>query len=332
MVNDSSLHKCPNCEKFYDQDFQFCPHCGQKHEENVFTLKELLSDFLGSLFSFDSKAFKSLPKLIFQPGKLTVDYLKGKRASNLSPFRMYLFFSVVLFLLLPSIVHEDQIFGINNRVGNKSNFELIKSEVIEAQGDSSILDNEVKSMPAISFNAGDSTEFVAWKNAVQMIDSGYSYMETVDSVFTNQTKLIKFFIQQGLKINSKQGSGLVPVFFKSVSYSLFIFLPLFAFILKLFYVRRKRFYVEHFIFSLHIFSFIFFVLIIRVLLALVKLPVPPWIPLVVLFSYILFAIKKVYQQNWLKSILKYAGILFTTSVLLFPIVFVIIILISFIFY
>ncbi|MEZ5021916.1 MAG: DUF3667 domain-containing protein [Chitinophagales bacterium] len=336
-MNDSSLYKCPNCEKFYDKDFQYCPHCGQKHEENVFTLKELLSDFLGSLISFDSKAFNSLPKLIFRPGKLTVDYLKGKRASNLSPFRMYLFFSVVLFLLLPLIIQEDKLIKVNEEVTVRNakkdlnNVFLTIQDSIEANFEEEDL-QEVQGVPGMTFSLDDSTNLKNWKTAVNLIENGATIQTAVDSVFSDKGRLAKFTIKQALKVNAKKGIGLMGVFLNSLSYSLFLFLPLFALILKLLYVRRNRYYVEHVIFSLHLFSFLFFTLIILVLLRLLSLHIPLWIIGSLILLYLYFALKRAYLQGWLKTAVKNAVLLFTTVVFLCPVIIAVVLIISFIFY
>lgn len=336
-MSEQSFYTCPNCERSYDHDFQYCPHCGQKHEERIFTLKELLSDFLGSMFSFDSKAFHSLPKLILKPGQLTVDYLNGKRASNLSPFRMYLFFSVVLFLLLPMVIKDDSVFKVNDDVKvrdakkNLNKAWLTIQDSLETNNDLKEL-QEIQGVPGMSFSLDDSSSLNKWKGAEELIENGASVQTAIDSFFYDKGKLAQFTIKQALKVNAKKGIGLIGVFLNSLSYSLFLFLPLFAAILKMLYVRRKRFYVEHVIFSLHLFSFLFFVLIVLVLLTLIHLHIPLWITLSLLFLYILFADKRTYAQSWGKTILKTLMLLFTTTVFLVPIIFIIATVISFIFY
>jgi hypothetical protein len=84
---------------------------------------------------------------------------------------------------------------------------------------------------------------------------------------------------------------------------MFFLLPLFALLLKILYVRRKRYYVEHFVFSLHVHAFMFLVFTVGLLLSKVFFMAPLlclWMPV-----YMLLAMKRVYGQGWLKTVTKW---------------------------
>ena len=94
---------------------------------------------------------------------------------------------------------------------------------------------------------------------------------------------------------------------------MFFLLPVFALLLKLLYVRKKVYFVDHAIFTLHYHSFIF------LLLTLVMLPglfftIPYLYPLtfLLILVYLLVALKNVFRQSWSKTSLK-----FTMLVLLY---------------
>ncbi len=57
-----------------------------------------MRETLESLFSFDSRFWRSLGPLLARPGWLTREYWQGRRASFLPPLRLYLFVSFVFFL------------------------------------------------------------------------------------------------------------------------------------------------------------------------------------------------------------------------------------------
>lgn len=63
------------------------------------------------------------------------------------------------------------------------------------------------------------------------------------------------------KLQGKTTAEILPVFipamFKALSRGLIVFMPLFAFFLKLLYVRRDPYYVDHLIFALHFHSFLY---------------------------------------------------------------------------
>ena len=50
-----------------------------------------------SFFHFDGRLFQTVPKLAIRPGRLTRDYLDGKRAYQIPPLRMFLIVILVLF-------------------------------------------------------------------------------------------------------------------------------------------------------------------------------------------------------------------------------------------
>ena len=92
--------------------------------------------------------------------------------------------------------------------------------------------------------------------------------------------------------------------------TMFLILPLFAFVLKVLYVRRNRFYSEHLVFALHIHAFTFFVFA-MITLERGLAPEASWtawltaILVACIPLYVFVAMKRVYKQGWIKTILKY---------------------------
>jgi hypothetical protein len=78
---------------------QYCRQCGQRANTRFISLFELLRDAFGDLFELDSRLWRTLTPLLFKPGLLTRDYLEGKRARYMPPFRMYLVLSLVFFAI-----------------------------------------------------------------------------------------------------------------------------------------------------------------------------------------------------------------------------------------
>lgn len=88
---------CPNCGTLLHG--QYCWQCGQRSRVRLITLWELMRDAVGDLFELDSRLWRSLKPLLFRPGLLTSDYLAGRRARYMPPFRMYLVLSIIFFLV-----------------------------------------------------------------------------------------------------------------------------------------------------------------------------------------------------------------------------------------
>ena len=85
----------------------------------------------------------------------------------------------------------------------------------------------------------------------------------------------------------------------------FILMPIFAILLKLLYIRGKRLYIEHLIFSVHFHAFIFAVFIF--ILLLYKISNDEGFALLlcsVIPVYCLLALRKVYENTRFKTIVK----------------------------
>lgn len=94
-----------------------------------------------------------------------------------------------------------------------------------------------------------------------------------------------------------------------------LMMPFFTLILKLLYIRRNYFYVEHLIFSFHLHAFAFLILTISYFLS-------PYVGFSIggvaaigILLYLYRAMRSVYQQSRLKTILKMAIVLFTYLIL-----------------
>ena len=102
---ENNITSCKNCDKDYEVGFEFCPHCGQKTNEDL-TVGILFYNTISNYFSFDARFFKSFIPLMFKPGILAKRFIEGKRLLYLHPAQMYLFISVVFFFLYSFKVRE----------------------------------------------------------------------------------------------------------------------------------------------------------------------------------------------------------------------------------
>ncbi|APZ46497.1 hypothetical protein BW723_09390 [Polaribacter reichenbachii] len=91
----------------------------------------------------------------------------------------------------------------------------------------------------------------------------------------------------------------------SGSISLFILLPFFTLFLKFFYIRRKFGYVDHLIFVFHVQTVFFMLFAIFFLLKLFGLKPELWIFTILFLLYLLIAMKKFYQQGYIKTFFKF---------------------------
>lgn len=88
---------CLNCEKPLPPKAKFCPHCGQKNNNGKVRMKELLKRFWSHFSHLDSKVITAIWQLMI-PGKVTVEYFKGKHKKY--PHPVQFFFVIKFFFLL----------------------------------------------------------------------------------------------------------------------------------------------------------------------------------------------------------------------------------------
>jgi Mn2+/Fe2+ NRAMP family transporter len=101
--------------------------------------------------------------------------------------------------------------------------------------------------------------------------------------------------------------------------------PLFAFVLKLLYVRQRRYYVEHLVYALHIHTFAYVAVVVITLIGMAVERVLPAVQpfLIVVLSFVavgqvFFSIRRVYGQSWFMTVFKFmlGGVIYFTVIVL----------------
>ncbi|MEM9830819.1 MAG: DUF3667 domain-containing protein [Bacteroidota bacterium] len=291
--------QCLNCGLTLNTVYHYCPRCGQENNDNNVSFSTFVQEFFTNYFSFDTKFVKSAVPFLIKPGSLTNLFNEGKRVSYVHPLRLYLIVSIVFFFLATWAVRSslDEV-SIDNPDLSGDIAEIDSAQAFSGFGrigdilkDESLTDQEALD----SLRQMDSFE----------ADSGAFIMRVfhqVRRVAQNDLDVFAGFILQNMPI------------------MMFLLIPLFALLLKLLYIRRKQWlYVQHLVHALHLHAFFLFLLSVIILLYLVfniSGPVSEWINFIVsltLVVYAFFSFRKVYQQGWLKTIIK----LFLTGIVYF---------------
>lgn len=87
---------CANCGT--ELAGAYCHSCGQLAENFHKSIWHLLMEVLESFFHFDGRLWRTLPPLVYRPGELTHNYINGKRAYQVPPFRLFLVVLVIVFI------------------------------------------------------------------------------------------------------------------------------------------------------------------------------------------------------------------------------------------
>ena len=334
---------CKNCEQEHEVGFEFCPHCGQKTNEDL-TVGVLFYNTISNYFSFDARFFKSFIPLMFKPGILAKRFIEGKRLLYLHPAQMYLFISVVFFFLF-SIVSRDFVNKSDSKIEKEFKEENVADATNKKVLDSIALAELIAPLKNTQMLTGMDDEelekldsiITASANAKDISDLNFGFdrkkldslivIEATEAVQLKAMGLkedagffVRRFYTQGLKIYKQSGRGVIQAFLDSIPISLFILLPIFAMILKLFFWRRGTF-AHHLVFSFYYYSFLFTVLSI-ILISNLIWEVPDWIDWLVMsstFFYLFFAIKRFYRQGYFVSFFKTCVATFVYMTFVIPI-------------
>lgn len=328
-------YNCLNCGT--EVIGRFCHACGQENIEPKESLWHLISHFFSDVTHFDGKFFSSLKLLIIKPGFLSQQYVIGRRAAYLNPIRMYLFTSAIFFLVFFSLIKiNDKNFGTRT-INGKNSSQIDNMDSAQFTEFTTTLNN------GIPLTREGFKKYLDTSNATtfHLAPGNYKSRKEYDSLLKSGVKKHNWFERQlvykNFDLKEKYGSNprlIIPElgnkFIHSIPQMLFILLPLFALILKLVYIRRKQFYyVDHVIFTLHLYIFIFLSMLVIFGVDKIKtflnwdwLMYVKVILFIAVFFYLYKALRNFYKQRKAKTILKFFILLFLffiTTILLFVI-------------
>ena len=294
----------------------FCYFCGQPDRNFMRFFPALMRDLMEDLLDLDSRFMRTIKPLLFKPGRLTRDYMNGRRFRYAPPMRLYIFSSIVFFLLAAflssdaiSVGGKETDDGIVHIVtGTTDAQEQIEIDQIIAESSSEEPGKPIIDTKEFTFNGEP------WDRETNPVDIKW----LPDWVNDRINDEIEGSPQKAQQIEDNPNL-IVDKVFDILPATMFVLLPVVALIFKFWYLFATRYYVEHLIFSLHNHSFIF-VSLILILLAnvtgalfnsyeyttaatgtewLVTI-ISIWIPV-----YLLISLHVVYQQNWWLTVGKF---------------------------
>jgi Protein of unknown function (DUF3667) len=251
--------ECRNCGTLATG--KYCPECGQETDSTPPTFAEFVKQFFGNYIAVKGSFLQTLWRLVSRPGALTVDYWDGRRRSYVLPLRLYLTVSVVVFI----------VFGLLT----------------------SLATSELVRVDAKDFSNGNVVLF-SEDHTIKFKD-GVIECKGVPDWLCRRANL-KF----GSKNSMQQLLATLPErMIRYWAYAMFVLVPIYAALLKFFYIRRGRTYGEHIVFALHVHTLWLLLALIATAhdaisgFALLAMPI-----------YTLLALRRVYRDTWLKLIIR----------------------------
>ena len=273
----ASATKCLNCG--VPLAGPYCSSCGQRNIPPYPSVRELVVDAFWELSGWDGRFAATVRELFRHPGKLTREFLEGRRARYISPLRLYLMASLVYFLAA-ALVSKDGGLKISTTTTDKHT-------IAATPGAPDRVADAISA--AVAGNAPDSAKLA---QAFRDIDRAPAILRP----FLRRLVVDPKGFQRGLI------EAMPRVFFALV--------PVFAAIVALFYRRRK--YPEHLYFAIHVHSFVFLALLLKVgarlthisaISTIAGLVVLVWIP-----TYATIAFRRLYGGSVTGTLVKEAGI------------------------
>jgi hypothetical protein len=327
-----ALTQCENCGA--PLSGHYCAQCGQAAVDYRRSFRHVIADVLDSFLNWDSKFFATIALLILKPWRLTNEFLAGKRVRYVHPLRLYLLASILFF------------FAVNygarglkfepGKLGPKDRAELeadLKREDLPPAARKELEALLRESSPSPAPSPQTTTPSPPSAPGTDKQRQEYGKIGERPFVVFDQAKSTTPF-ERWIEGRAKEKMGehgtkmglFIATLFSNLPYMMLCCIPLFAFVLKILYVRRHIFYIDHLIYALHIHTFAYTGIMLIVLATIgLNRAVPGaiagwtiallWIAFVV---QIFLSIRRVYRQGWFISTLKFftGGLVYLVVLLL----------------
>lgn len=293
QVQHAAAAHCPNCGTQLAGNF--CQGCGQPTHLHVPSAREFLHEFIAHYVALEGKLWKSVALLIFRPGRLTRDYIEGKRVRYIEPLRLYLTFSIIFFAIFKFSGNSfgDSVSTVPSARDSQAAVE-VKAEA--AKEVAAVLERRKQEAAGTAGAKKERKSLIAFDDGEKN-----SAEKFAASVHPTLGKKVAHFSELP---EAERNAALKRAFFSYAPYAIFLLMPVFAALLKLLYLGSGRRYGEHLLFALHANAFAFLMLSLILIL-------PDFIPLVGmglmlwLTFYLPTAMRKVYGGGRILTFLRW---------------------------
>jgi hypothetical protein len=341
--------RCENCGA--ELRGEHCYRCGQPTKGLVRHFSSIIGDFADTVFNVDGRIFRTLGPLLYRPGYLSIEYFEGRRVRYVSPVRLFVFTCLFAFLVSKLSVDPNELQSVDDDdIAQASSVEEVERlrEAALANLDRAIAEaGDVPGLKAslagarvgVERNAAERIKQLAEREAGgEPAEAGKSADERPTITFngeawdpeTNPVAIdwlpdaanarLNDWVARGLDNSQRVKDDpalLTDAFLDYLPQTLFVLVPVFALMLKLAYLFKRRLYMEHLIVALHSHAFLSLAILLVALASLARGALGSgilhvalgwfeaalflWMPL-----YLLITQKRVYRQGWILTLLKFA--------------------------
>ena len=318
---DAAIPACPNCGD--PRPGPYCAWCGQNERDYRRSSWSLVGDLLRETFEVDSKVFRTLKLLLLKPGQLSAEFSRNRRASYMSPVRLYLFASVIYLLA----VNYGQSIGGPPGTVETAQPSSTSGEIDAAEGaSSSLLPSEAQIaylravLPPRSLRKLD--ELLNRRDGPETIGAYLYLAGDLSARDPDAASLTERVAWTGFVDFLHDPGFFQDQVFGGISVGVVFFVPVSALLLALVYYRKKRYFAEHLVLQLHVQTFTFLVTSVVVLLpaglfgSLGRTILSLWA-----LYYALAAMRRFYKDSWMRTLFKTSILVVLYMLLITPVFF-----------
>ncbi|WP_426701903.1 DUF3667 domain-containing protein [Rhodanobacter sp. Col0626] len=351
MISYEGLH-CANCGA--PMQGEFCHECGQSIHSVLKPAHHMVEETIETVLHIDGRIVHTLPPLLLKPGFLTMEYFAGRRVRYIAPFRLMFVICLLSFFVFhlaidqvsskivdrgPTVTVTGETFkdadtpkevrkALKNQLktlphiaayGVLPRHQLeLAAQNMQQQANKRLIELGAAPMPATSVAIPPTIDTDTDPNPVRIA----WLPEVVNARLTRLGHQIhnnwRTFKDGDPAARNEAKQRMINGVFSTLPATMFVLIPVFAVLLKLFYVFRQRLYMEHLIVALHSHAFMFLSLLLITATGMLSTWLHPhaawtgyalgwvqtllmlWIP-----TYLLIMQKRVYHQGWPMTVLKF---------------------------
>ena len=319
------LIHCENCGALLTG--RWCSQCGQAAIDYRRSFRHVIVDVLDSFLNWDSKFFATIGWLIARPWHLTNQFLAGRRVPYVHPLRLYLLVSILFFFVInywaksihadPSKLSADDRADIAAELNDPDIPPAVKARIrgaLEAKGRTQ---PEAQTSPSPQTAVTPQPSVIGSPApSVRSPSPSGDFRPLVQFDKPPSDKFEKWLEQRAKEKMGEHGSKMalfITTLFSNLPYMMLCCIPLFALVLKVLYVRKRVFYIDHLVYALHIHSFAYLAIMLIVLITLgLTRSIPGafagWIIAALWITFaaqIFLSIRRVYRQGWFFTVFKF---------------------------
>ncbi|MBP2834070.1 DUF3667 domain-containing protein [Aquimarina sp. U1-2] len=337
--------KCLNCGIPLDTIDVYCHNCGQVNTTKKLSFADFFNEFFASIFSYDSRLRHTIIALLFSPGKISKDYIEGKRVRYANPFRFYLSVSIIFFVITGFLSNFGNINIDNNNnaqdttntspnteytftaTSNPNNFKAHQQEldsvnkVSNSHYKDTITRMQIKSFKEFYYSEEELKNMSFLENLIRRHFLYKNYFSdtkiknpnrALDSLQHYKSSYHRWIYDKSVQSSDLEGNlqGIISFFWAKLPFIIFFMLPVFALAIWILYMRRDFTYMEHLVFLFHTQTMFFVLLTLGMLIdsIITKNAVDNpaiGISIIAFLIYLFLAMKRFYNQGRLKTLIKF---------------------------